>query len=77
MISVYPEEQYVSRIQEGAQAFINKHSADEELPATVMDPFPKACQLSWFYGVSMGREPYMFTERIQYILPTMLYVNEA
>lgn len=36
MISVYPEEQYVSRaLQEGAQAFINKHSADEELPATV------------------------------------------
>jgi DNA-binding NarL/FixJ family response regulator len=36
IISVYPEEQYIARaIQDGAEAFINKNSAGDELVVTV------------------------------------------
>ena len=36
IISVYPEEQYISRvISEGAEAFINKNSAGDELVITI------------------------------------------
>ena len=36
IISVYPEEQYISRaLSEGAEAFINKNSAGDELVITV------------------------------------------